>query len=452
MRPYPYNLIYLHSHDTGRYLQPYGHAVKTPHLQRLAEEGVLFRQAFCAAPTCSPSRAALLTGQWAHSSGMLGLAHRGFSLNQPERHLAHVLQKEGYQTVLAGLQHLTGKGNEGTLGYTDVYRDQPAEEAARAFLTSEPEQPFFLDVGFFETHRAGRSFGKSGQVGTKENNLETLSRYVQPPAPLPDVPKVRKDVAAYQLAAERLDDKVGVVLEALQTSGLDSDTLVLYTTDHGIPFPKMKCNLTDHGTGVALLMRGPGGFTGGKVFDALVSHVDIFPTLCDLLSIDKPDWLQGASLTPLLTDDSHEERAELFAEVTFHAAFEPKRAVRTKRWKYIRRWGEYAHPVLPNIDDSPSKDVLLDAGFRDKALPRETLYDLMLDPNEANNLAERSEHQATLTDLRGRLERWMQDTNDPLLEKLDVSKNVVVNKVDEVSPEAQAVPWHSLPENAFRSD
>ena len=86
------NIIYLHSHDTGRYLQPYGHAVPAPNLQRLAEEGVLFRRAFSAAPTCSPSRACLLTGQSAHSCGQLGLANRDFFLQHPERHLANFLQ------------------------------------------------------------------------------------------------------------------------------------------------------------------------------------------------------------------------------------------------------------------------------------------------------------------------------------------------------------------------
>ncbi len=100
------NIVYIHSHDSGRYLQPYGHSVPTPHLQRLASEGVLFRQAFSAAPTCSPSRAALLTGQYAHQNGMLGLAHRGFSLNDYSRHLVHTLGSAGYQSVLAGLQHV----------------------------------------------------------------------------------------------------------------------------------------------------------------------------------------------------------------------------------------------------------------------------------------------------------------------------------------------------------
>src|SRR5712691_12162221 len=99
------NILYIHSHDTGRYLQPYGHSVPAPNLQRLAEGGVLFRQAFSAAPTCSPSRASLLTGQCAHSSGMLGLAHRGFALNDPRQHLAHTLRPAVYYAALFGMQH-----------------------------------------------------------------------------------------------------------------------------------------------------------------------------------------------------------------------------------------------------------------------------------------------------------------------------------------------------------
>src|ERR1051326_1007530 len=98
------NILYIHSHDTGRYLQPYGHSVPAPNLQRLAEGGVLFRKAVNAAPTCSPSRASLLTGMCPHSNGMLGLAHRGFALNDYRQHLAHTLRPAGYQSVLIGLQ------------------------------------------------------------------------------------------------------------------------------------------------------------------------------------------------------------------------------------------------------------------------------------------------------------------------------------------------------------
>jgi arylsulfatase A-like enzyme len=98
---YP-NILYIHSHDTGRYVQPYGHAIPTPHVQQLAEEGILFRQAFCAAPTCSASRAALLTGQYPHSNGMLGLAHRGFSLRNYHQHMVYTLDQLGYHSILIG--------------------------------------------------------------------------------------------------------------------------------------------------------------------------------------------------------------------------------------------------------------------------------------------------------------------------------------------------------------
>src|SRR3954470_21580798 len=100
------NILYLHSHDTGRAIQPYGAPVATPRLQQLAEQGVLFRQAFCAAPTCSPSRAALLTGQSPHTAGMLGLAHRGFALHDYGQHLVHTLRTVGYISTLVGMQHV----------------------------------------------------------------------------------------------------------------------------------------------------------------------------------------------------------------------------------------------------------------------------------------------------------------------------------------------------------
>ena len=120
--PHP-NILYIHSHDTGRYIQPFGHAMPTPNFQRLAEQGVLFRQAFCANPTCSPSRAALLTGQWPHSCGMLGLAHRGFRLNDYSHHLVQTLKKAGYTTALSGFQHVgrPPAADPSEIGYDEIF-------------------------------------------------------------------------------------------------------------------------------------------------------------------------------------------------------------------------------------------------------------------------------------------------------------------------------------------
>lgn len=264
------NILYIHSHDTGRYISPYGHAVPTPNLQSLAEAGVLFRRAYCAAPTCSPSRAALLTGQSPHSAGMLGLANRGFQLGDFRQHIIHTLKTAGYTSALAGIQHLNPawRANAASeVGYDHVLTDKHAEAhtAAVDFLRSQPPSPFWLTVGFFETHREF----------PLENDVDPA--YVLPPTPLPDTPDGRQDMANFIAMAQILDDKIGQVLRALDESGLRDNTLVIYTTDHGLAFPGMKCNLTDHGIGVSLIMQGASLFAGGCVSDAMISHIDIFP-------------------------------------------------------------------------------------------------------------------------------------------------------------------------------
>lgn len=406
------NIIYLHSHDTGRHVQPYGAPVATPRIQALAEQGVLFRQAFSAAPTCSPSRAALLTGEAPHSAGMLGLAHRGFSLDRPERHLVHTLRRRGYTSAMVGQQHVALPPEGVVLGYdeeleTGGQRADDLVSAVDPYLARDHQQPFFLSVGFLETHTIPDGGGTFGYPGGDD-------RHVAPPPGLPDLPEVRSDVAGFRAAAGVLDDAVGRVLDAVAANGLADDTLVILTTDHGIAFPGHKGTLYDSGTGVMLIMRGPAPFSGGAVCDAMVSQLDLYPTLCDWLGIDRPDWLQGKSLLPAVRDGASVHEA-IFSEVTYHVSYEPQRAIRTPRWKYIRRFGDHPHPVLPNVDDSPTKDVLVAAGWRDRRLPPEELYDLCLDPLETDNLAGNADHENIRADLADQLHRWMRTTEDPLL-------------------------------------
>ncbi len=410
------NIVYLHSHDTGRYIQPYGHAIPTPALQKLAEEGVLFRSAFCANPTCSPSRAALLTGQWAHSCGMFGLVNRGWSIHHPERLIMHTLRKAGYDTALAGFQHVVRDVEDA--GWSRVMSREagnekmPAEELAVSFLSETHDRPFFLDVGFGETHRRGAGFAPQ-----PDGEAQTDPRFVRPPAPFPDTPDLRRDMGLFIDAARTLDHKMGRVLEAIDRYGRRDDTLVVCTTDHGIAFPMMKCHLTDHGMGVMLILRGPSGYCGGKVVDGMVSQIDLFPTVCDLTGIERPHWLQGVSMDPLVRGEATEIRENVFAEVNYHAAYEPQRAVRTRRWKYIRRYGDRQLPVLTNCDASLTKSALIEQGWRERTVPRERLYDTVFDPSETANLADRQEAAATLCDMRARLDRWMASTGDPLVDR-----------------------------------
>lgn len=425
----PLNILYLHSHDTGRYIQPYGHAIPTPNLQEFAEQGVVFRNTFCASPSCSASRASLLSGQCAHSSGMIGLAHRGFSMKEYSHHLARFLQANGYETVLAGIQHVI-MGNvpdwQKVLGYSQ-HLTEPKEtvKKVQAFLSSGPKEPFFLDVGFTETHRE-----------YPESHPEDPPGFCQPPLPLPDVPEVREDMARFNASARILDEKMGAVLEALKVSGLEDRTLVVLTTDHGIAFPRMKSNLTDGGTGVMLMMRGPVGFSGGKIVDGLASHVDVFPTLCEAIGLEKPEWLQGVSLLPLVSGESSEVREQVFSEITYHAAYEPMRSARTPRWKYIKRFDGRTKPVLPNCDDGLSKSLWISQGWPEHS--EESLYDLTVDPTEMNNLASSADHASTLSDMRQRLDTWMKETEDPLLKgPVPAPPGARVNDPDGVSPKEE---------------
>jgi arylsulfatase A-like enzyme len=420
------NILYLHSHDTGRYVQPYGEPVPMPNIQALADQGVLFRQAFCAAPTCSASRACLLTGQYGQTNGMLGLAHRGWSLRDYTHHIVHMLRGAGYTSVLIGEQHISKEPD--VIGYDEVMKIPTTHVDTVAPLAMEVlrrprDRPLFLSVGFFETHRDFLGPGSLRDV-----------HYSKPPANLPDSPEVRADMAAFKASARSLDHGVGMVLNALDEAGLAEDTLIIFTTDHGMPFPGAKATLYDRGIGVMLILRGPPPFHRGRVSDALVSQIDIYPTVCDYLDIERPPFLQGVSLLPLLRGEVEHAREEIFAGSTWHAAYEPQRAIRTRRHKYIRRWGDRLTPVLPNTDDGPSKQLLLRNGWAEREIAREQLYDLVFDPNEANNLAADPSSATLLAELRGRLETWMRETDDPLLAgHVDPPPGVEINLPDQRS-------------------
>ena len=241
--------------------------------------------------------------------------------------------------------------------------------------------------------------------------------YSLPPANLPDTAETRRDMASYKASARSLDQGVGAVLNALDEHDLADDTLVILTTDHGLAFPGAKATLTDRGLGVMLIMRGPGGFHGGKVSEALVSQIDLFPTLCELAGIAEPDWLQGRSLLPLVRREADEVNDAIFAELTYHAAYEP--AARDPHQ------APQVHPPLrraasrrcsPNVDDGPTKDLLIAAGWGERELPREELYDLLFDPAEAANLADDPAYADVRAELAARLDAWMRETDDPLLD------------------------------------
>ncbi len=429
------NVIYIHTHDTGRYIEPYGYNIKTPNLKQLAKEGALFRNAYSVAPTCSPSRSGLLTSLSPHENGMLGLAHRGFSLYDYNKHIVHLLNENNYETVLCGEQHVAWPKEE-VIGYKKIISERNKErdddsnprdivnaKNVAKYLKESKGKPFFLAFGMINTHRG---WPEPGDINPDN---------VMPPFPIFDNKIAREDFASYMASAAIADNAVGIVLDALKEANLEDETFVFFTTDHGVCMPNMKCNLYDTGIGVSLIIKYPGNKLVGKATDALVSHMDIFPTICEVLNIKKPSHIMGNSLLPILEKNEQEIRDEIFAEVTFHAAYEPMRCIRTRRYKYIKRFDGYDHVVPSNVSNNTVKKFMKESGWLEQEIDTEMLFDLHLDPVERVNLVNNKVYEDVYKELSSKLNTWMSDTNDPLLSgEVKRPKGVKVNKITSKQP------------------
>jgi N-sulfoglucosamine sulfohydrolase len=220
---------------------------------------------------------------------------------------------------------------------------------------------------------------------------------------------MRQEMASYQEGVKIMDEYMGRILYALEQYGLAENTLVILTTDHGIEFPGCKKTLTDQGIGVMLMMRGPHGFTGGRVIESLVSQLDIFPTLCSILGIERFPWLRGCDLMPIIRGEKESVRDEIFAEQTYHGTLEPLRCVRTERYKLVLRHSETG-PLCRH--DGKSSNAMEEYGWYSRNLGKEEFFDLYLDPMEACNRIQDPACQPQIKDLRTRLNGWMTETGD----------------------------------------
>lgn len=410
----PHILIII-SHDTGRHVGPYGAGVATPNLERLAAEGIRFDRSFCVAAQCSPSRSSLMTGRYPHVNGLLGLAHLGWSMNPGERCLPHYLNEAGYETHLFGFQHETPEASIDRLGYQQVHRapdnfvHNVAPLVTRFLETGSPdrERPLFLMVGFEEAHRPFEQ-----PFYTPDDPAS-----VTVPPYLPDNPGIREDLAWFNGSVRALDEGVGAVLGALDAAGLSQETLVIYTTDHGIAFPRAKGMSYDAGLETALIMRWPGQIAPATVSGQIVTHLDLLPTLLEVAGRPQPEGLNGQSYLPLLTGQSGRgPRDQFFFEMTWHDRYNPHRGIRTERYKYIRNFEPEGTRIYVPLDiHSGPAGRELPAHYYGEHRPLEELYNLESDPLERRNLAGDPAHAAMLIDLRTRVQRWMEETNDPLL-------------------------------------
>ncbi len=422
------NILLIHCHDLGQHLGCYGQDVETPRIDTLADEGVLFENHFTTAPQCSPSRGSLWTGLHPHANGLIGLEHSGWKVRESITTLPQHLAQRGYTTHLFGLQHVTddpeafgytdihseeGLKTSTTASYHDVNRAHSVSSSVTQFLRDSPDDPFFASVGFFESHRAdmGSRFGfNEDQYDCPDPDDVAALPY------LPDRPEIRKDIAAINGMVRAIDSAVGQIDDALDATGLQENTLILLTTEHGIAFPRAKGTCFDPGIEGVLLGRLPGVLDGGERYDELISNVDILPTLLDLVADETPSNIAGHSVLPLVTGDDYTPRDRVFAEMTWHDRYDPVRAIRTENYKYIRTFWHRPPIYMPNDVFASRSGREVREEYYEGVRPYEQLYDLEEDPHEQNNLADDDDYAAVKDELNRRLVTWMDDTEDILLD------------------------------------
>lgn len=422
------NVVMIHPHNLGQHLGCYGWDVETPNVDTIAQDGVRFENYFCTASHCSPARGSIWTGKYPHNNGLIGLAHLGWELDADERTLVMDLNEAGYSTHLFGLQHIssdpTRPGFQHVQGSTHEFNvDEPAEEVAdsvTSFLhdVEDDDDPFFASVGFSEVHReplvercldCGWTFDLPGYESDDPADVTPLPY-------LPDEPGIREDLSHFNGMVYAIDEAVGRIDDALQEAGLVEDTILIFTTDHGIGFPRSMGTCYDPGVETALVMRWPDRFDAGIVREELLSAVDFRPTMLELLGESPPTGIDGRSFAPLLTGDSYDPRDRIFLEFTWHSKYNPMRAVRTERYKYVRNFGDVPLVYIPAPLFTAPAGLEVREEFYSEQRPAEELYDLEADPHEQQNLAEDPEHAETLAKLKRDVDEWMEASDDRLLE------------------------------------
>jgi len=425
MRP---NVLLFMPHDLGDHLGCYGHTtVRSPSLDALAGDGVCLDRYFTTCPECTPSRSGMFTGLYTHQNGLMGLTHRGWEFSPETRHLARLLAAGGYDTHLFGLQHETG-GPPQRLGYRHLHsqedrRAPPVCDSAAQFLDSEASRgpaPWFAHVGFSHVHRPW-----------PEETSFDLDEVAVPPY-LPDHPEVRRDLTRFHQNILELDTSIGRVLEALRRNDLAEQTLVIFTTDHGSPFPRAKSTFYDPGIHIPLIAHWPGCIDGGVRLQPLLSNLDFTPTLLELCACPLPAGLEGCSFAGALQGEPAPGHEAVFGALYYDAFYDPIHSVRTATHKYIRSFAvtpEEAAGADPEAlarhqtgtwiraDDSDVQRSLTWQVLQDRypTPPPEELYDLESDPMEQHNLAGDPASAAVLADLRRRLQEMMERTRSPLL-------------------------------------
>ena len=405
---YP-NIIKIICHDIGKHLGCYGvKSVSTKAIDALAKNGILFENSYATSPGCSPSRAAIATGMYPHNNGVLGLAHAhfGWSLDKKVNHIAKHFFKNNYSSILFGLQHVTY--NEKTLGFKKIFPERPADAVVKNIKENIDsnlfKKPFYAEINFFEPHRP---FDFGGVKPFKSKGI-SVPKYI------PNNHDTRKEFASMQGAIKKMDDSVAKIINILKRKNLYENTIILFTTDHGIPFPRAKGTLYDAGIETSLIISYPKLKIKNKKFKELISNIDILPTLLDFAKIKIPKIIQGKSFYPLIMNKKYNQNKQIFAEKTYHDLFDPIRCIRDKNYKLIINFDSDKIIRVPgDVMMGPTYKTMLKQmiNVRD----RYELYHIKTDKFERKNLAQNMKYKKIRQNLLKKIAKWMKSTKDPLL-------------------------------------
>lgn len=399
------NVLIVHCHDLGQYLHCYGKkTVRSPNLDAFAARGVRFANSHCVAPQCSPARASLFTGRYPHNNGVMGLTQPpfGWRLNEDELHLGQILLRAGYRTASVGVTHEV-HGNRERCGYQESFPQNMAQEAADTACAVLPElaacdKPFFLSVGFVEPHKLPyhnvegwlpRDHSYPGEHLEPDDALG-----VEIPPYIHDSAGSRQEIAGLQGAVKHIDEQFGRIMSKVDALGLRENTVVIFTTDHGVALPHAKASLYNAGTNVALIAQAPAkAWRQGTVHKELISHIDVLPSILELLGLPVPDAVQGRSFVPLVEGGSYDKNDALFTELTYHRYYDPMRAIRTERYKLIAFFSSAPAFMEPGQRRRPLTDPWYAPTKGGIGLHEDVeLFDLEQDPWEMNNIGQDVTH------------------------------------------------------------
>lgn len=470
----PRNVVLIVTDDQSQTLGCYGDPVaKTPNLDALAADGTLFRYAFATTASCSASRSVILTGLHNHANGQYGHVHHFHKFQSYDNivSLPRYLSAGGYRTARCGKYHVAPEAVykfDQTIPGNERNAYQMAERC-KDFIEEESAEPFFLYFCTSDPHRGGGfanelphapdRFGNPRPGQSRQGVTEVVYDPDDVPVPgfLPDTPQCRAELAQYYQAQARIDQGVGHLFKLLKDAGKWQDTLVIYIADHGMAFPGAKTTVYDGGLRSPLLVRNPYNDKRGVESDAMISWVDLTPTILDFaglmddsgkvkkdvlnkIEIERvtgqrtravgPGSMHGRSFLDTLTQAKTTGWDQIGASHTFHEIqmYYPMRVAQDRRYKLI--WNiahELDYPFASDLWASKTWQAQLTKGEdapygqwtvgRYVHRPEFELFDMQKDPYEGNNLADDPAYAEVLAAMKDKLKAMQRDTQDPWVMK-----------------------------------